>query len=546
MADRGIRPTVPEDMLKGRGWQLPLCLLLIAVVTVAAFRSLLHNDFIDFDDDLYVTANMMVRSGVTLKGLFWSFSTFHAANWHPLTWLSHMIDVELFGMNPMGHHAASLALHVANALLLCSLLHRLTGRIGRSAAVALLFAVHPLHVESVAWVAERKDLLSTLFLLLTVRAYTGYVAAPSLLRYLPVALLFTLSLMAKQMPVMLPALLLLLDWWPLKRFTHEGRQGIKEAGLLLAEKLPLVLLAAAAAAMVIRAHAAAGALFGREQGTLLLHAGNAILSYVKYLLTMFRPTGLALFYPFEAAAVTPVRVAAALVLLLLVSAAVIALRKDRPYLCFGWFWYLISLVPVIGFFRVGGQALADRYTYLPLTGIFIMIVWGAAGAAESRRKLLPAVVGAGVIIVALFSFLTARQVRVWRSSYELYAHALATVERNWLAHNNMGILLSQHNRNDEALRHFRESVRINPFGIDGVRNLGSSLQMAGRYDEAIEAYHQALRLYPDDVETLVRLGYAWLVTGNTDSAYQVYLRLNQLDRNAAAPLGDAVRSAAGR
>jgi len=528
----------------GTRWRLTAALFLIVAVTIAVYWPVLQNDFIDFDDDLYVTANMMVQQGLSLKGFLWSITTFHAANWHPLTWLSHMLDVELFDLNPSGHHATSLFLHSVNALLLFALLHRLTGFIGRSLFVALLFALHPLHVESVAWVAERKDLLSSLFWLLTIWAYCGYAGKPSVSRYLPVALLFALGLMAKQMPVTLPLILLLMDYWPLNRFRpgegEEQANGVRIRSLL-AEKVPLLVLSAVASLLVLRAHASAGALFRAEQDSILLHGGNAFLSYVKYIRAMFWPADLALFYPFEAAAVTPLKVAGALVLLTVISAMVAVQWRRRPYLLFGWSWYLITLLPVIGFVRVGGQAMADRYTYIPLIGLFLMIGWGGAELAGKWHKGGRLATAGAIVIVALLSAVTVAQIRHWKSSYELYAHALAVVERNWMAHNNMGILLSQYNRNGEAIGHFQESVRLNPGGLEGFRNLGNSLQMAGRSAEAIEAFRQAVWLSPQDPESHFRLGYAYLLAGSSDLAYQEYNLLLRLKSPYAQSLLESIR-----
>ncbi|MBT0653837.1 tetratricopeptide repeat protein [Geomobilimonas luticola] len=528
-------------------WHLPLALILIAAVTTAVYWPALRNGFIDFDDDVYVTANLMVQQGLSLKGFLWSLTTFHAANWHPLTWLSHMLNVELSGMNPAGHHATSLFIHAVNSMLLCALLYRLTGFVGRSLVVALLFAIHPLHVESVAWVAERKDVLSTLFWFLTMGAYVWYTGKPGLKRYLPVAVLFALGLMAKQMLVTLPVILLLMDYWPLARLTpRRGERGGTDLRFLLAEKIPLVVMAAAASLMILRAHASAKALFRVDGESLLLHGGNAFLSYVKYIRNMFWPVDLALFYPFEPSAVTAPRVAGAVVLLALLTGLAVVQGRKRPYLVFGWFWYLITLLPVIGFIRVGGQAMADRYTYIPLVGLFIILAWGGGELAGRWRNGLPAVTVVSVIVVAILSVLTVKQIRYWQSSYDLYAHALAVVERNWLAHNNMGVLLSQHNRNDEAILHFQESVRLNPTGIEGIRNLGNSYQMAGRYAEAIEAYRLAVRLHPDDVEGHVRLGYAYLITGNIDLAYQEQVQLKRLNEAYARALLDSIQASGKR
>lgn len=515
-------------------WRLPLALVLIAALTVAVYWPVLHNDFISYDDTDYVTVNMMVRQGLTLKGFIWAFTAFHAANWHPLTWLSHMLDVELFGLNPLGHHAVSLLLHAANSVLLCALLHRLTGSLGRSMVVALLFAIHPLHVESVAWVAERKDVLSTLFWLLTMAAYVWYVRRPSLKRYLPVAVFFALGLMAKQMLVTLPLVLLLMDYWPLNRLSFRP-------ALLLAEKIPLLLLSAVASLVTLRAQASGGALTQGDGYSVLLNAGNAFITYVKYIRYMFWPADLALFYPFDPSTVTLLKVAGAVSLLAVITGFVLTQGRRRPYLVFGWFWYLITLLPVIGFIKVGGQAMADRYTYIPLIGLFLMVAWGGAEVAGKWRNGVLAAGVTGAVVVAVLSVLTVTQVRYWRNSFDLYGHALAVVEKNWLAHNNLGILLAQHYRNDEAIRHFLESVRINPNQAAGFRNLGNALQMAGKSIEAIEAFREAVRIDPNDAESHYRLGYGYLLSGNIDLAYLEYQELMRLDESRARPLLDSIR-----
>jgi protein O-mannosyl-transferase len=539
MTDKPTGPT-SSDTVK---WHLPLALLLIAGLTVAVYWPSLFNDFIDYDDPDYVTVNMMVRQGLTLKGVAWAFSAFHAGNWHPLTWLSHMLDVELFALNPLGHHATNLLIHTLNSVMLCALLHRLTGFLGRSVFVALLFAVHPLHVESVAWIAERKDVLSTLFWLLTMWAYSWYAGKPSLQRYLAVVVLFALGLMSKQMLVTLPLILLLMDYWPLQRladFPAEANAGHCGLKRLLAEKVPLLLMSAAASLVTITAQNSAGALARGEAHPALLSAGNACLSYLKYIGNMLWPADLALFYPFEQSAITAFKVAMAVVLLAAITAAVVRQRIGRPYLVFGWLWYLVTLLPVIGFIRVGGQAMADRYTYIPLIGLFLMVSWGGAEIAARWRKGPAAAAGVSVMVIAALSLLTVRQIHYWQNSYQLYSHALSVVEGNWLAHNNIGILLSQNNRNEEALFHFQESVRLNPRGGAGFRNLGNSLQMAGRTFDAIQAYNEAVRLDPNDTESHFRLGYAYLLSGAPGQAYEQYRELLRLDETQARALLDSI------
>jgi protein O-mannosyl-transferase len=527
-------------------WRLPFALLLIAALTAAVYSPVLQNGFVDYDDPDYVTVNMMVRQGVTLKGFLWSLSAFHAGNWHPLTWLSHMLDIQMFGLNPGGHHAVSLLLHILNALLLCLLLDRLTGFLGRSALVSLLFALHPLHVESVAWISERKDVLSTAFWLLTMFAYAWYAGKPSAKRYLSVAALFGLGLMAKQMLVTLPLALLLMDYWPLQRLDLPAASDKVALKRLLLEKLPLLALSAAAALATIFAQDAGGALHHGEAGSLLTNLGNGLIAYVKYLGKMLWPADLALFYPFDAGSVSAAKVAGAAAILAVLTGVTATQWRKRRYLVVGWLWYLITLLPVIGFIRIGSQSMADRYTYVPLIGIFIALVWGVTELVQGWKGGAPAATAVAVALLALMSLQTVRQIGYWRSSYDLYSHALSAVEENWLAHNNMGILLAQQYRFADAINHFSVSLRINPNQIEGYRNLGTAYQSAGNNVQAVEAFREAARLNPDDVETHFRLGYAYLVAGNPDLAYQEYLQLQRLDESRARPLLDSIKMVARR
>jgi len=522
--------------LREGAWNLPLALIFLAAVTALVYWPVLHNGFIDYDDPDYVTLNQMVRGGVTLKGALWSLGAFHAGNWHPLTWLSHMLDVQLFDLNPLGHHADSLLFHIANAVLLCLLLQRLTGFLGRSLVVALLFALHPLHVESVAWVAERKDVLSTFFWLLTMLAYLRYVRGPSRWRYLAVAALFILGLLSKQMLVTLPLVLLLLDFWPLQRLTaHPGR--------VIAEKVPLFLISGAAALVTLLAQDSGGALHHGGASSLPLQLGNGLISYVKYLRNMVWPVDLALFYPLQPGLVTPLRVAGALALLAALSAAAVWQRKKRPYLLFGWLWYLVTLLPVVGFIRVGSQALADRYTYVPLIGIFLALSWGGAELAGRWRRGPMVAAALTAITLSLLSALTVVQIGYWQTSYTLYDHALSAVEDNWLAHNNMAILLAQQYRFGDAISHFGASLRINPDQAEGYKNIGNAYQATGNNPQAIDSFRTALSMSPDDADGHFRLGYAYLVAGSPESAYQEYLQLERLDPSRARPLLDSIRMA---
>ncbi len=528
----------------GATWHLPLALALIAIVTVVVYWTVLQNGFIDFDDPDYVTVNMIVRQGLTLKGFIWSFSAFHAGNWHPLTWLSHMADVEMFGLNPMGHHAVNLLLHVANAILLCLLLRQLTGFLGRSLVVALFFALHPLHVESVAWISERKDVLSTFFWLLAMIAYVWYASKPSLKRYIPVVVLFALGLMAKQMLVTLPLILLLVDYWPLNRlFLSQEEEASEQFGRwrLLVEKIPLLVMAAAASLITLRAQSAGGALNHADAGSTLLQIGNGLLSYVKYLRNMFWPVDLAFFYPLQITDVVALKVAGAVILLASISFFAVTQGRKRPYLLFGWLWFLITLLPVIGFVRIGSLAMADRYTYIPLIGPFMAVVWGGEDLAGRWRHGIPVAAGIAAAIFVVFSVLTVSQIRFWHTSYDLYTHAITVVERNWLAHNNMAILIAQQYRYADAIKHFEESIRINPYQAPGLKNLGNTYQAVGNIPAAINAFRESLRLDPNDADGHIRLGYAYLIAGNLDLAYQEYLQLIRLNDSYAQPLLDTIR-----
>ena len=507
--------------------------LLVVFLVAAAYARLLQNDFIKFDDPVYVIANDMVRQGVTGQGILWSFTTFHAGNWHPLTWLSHMLDVQLFGFNPAGHHLTSLVLHLANTLLLLTVFQRLTGAFGRSLCVALFFALHPLHVESVAWVAERKDLLSTLFGLLAILGYLRYVRLPGWRQYLVVFCCLLCGLLAKPMVVTVPLVLLLLDFWPLQRFSGSG------SGKLLREKIPLFGLSAASAVVTFVAQRTTGSVNSLDQSSLLVNAGNALISYVKYLGLTFWPVRLAVFYPFQRSAVTPVAVFGSILLLAAMTGLTVWQRERRPYLLFGWLWYLVTLLPVIGFVRIGSQALADRYTYLPLTGIFVMLVWGAAEVAARMRREKVAGVLAMVAAVAL-GLLTWVQVGYWRNNTVLFAHTLAVTKDNWLAHNNYGVDMMTRHRYDEGISNFQEAVRINPAYPEGYRNLGDAYITVGRFVEGIQTLRQGVAVRPDYAEGHLSLGYAYLYSGNLAGARQEYCQLLGLNPDEAASLASEI------
>ena len=501
-------------------WKIIACLFLI-VATLATYSDLRNHQFINFDDPIYITNNPPVRGGLTLTGLAWAFTTHYAGFWIPLTWLSFMVDSQLFGLHPGGFLLTNLLFHIANALLLFLWLLRTTRALGRSFLVAALFALHPLHVESVAWVTERKDVLSTFFWLLSMWAYIWYVESPGIRRYLLILVCFSLGLMAKPMMVTLPFVLLLLDYWPLGRWpqkspgsaknsrTQKPRSGVP-LGRLIWEKIPLLALVVIFSVVTIYAQKEQGALAQLAYIPLPSRLANALVTYVTYMVRMIYPSGLAVFYPHSRDAFPLWQVLGASLTLVFISLLIIRQTSRHPYLLVGWLWYLGTLVPVIGLVQAGEQALADRFTYVPLIGLFIMVAYGMAdlGARwRAPRFLLP--VGAGVVLSALM-ICTWVQVSYWRGSISLYEHTLKVTGGNPLIHGNLGVVLAAQGKLDQAVAHYAEALRLKP-DYAGVHNdLGLALAAQGKLEQAMAHYAEALRLKPDDAAVYNNLGWPWL------------------------------------
>src|SRR6267378_644655 len=533
--------------------------LLLTGLSLAVFSQTIHYNFVNFDDDTYVYNAPAIRAGLTLKGIVAAFTSPHAGNWHPLTTLSHMLDCGLYGLNAGGHHATNVVLHTIAALLLFHMLRQMTGAFWKSAIVAALFAVHPLHVESVAWVSERKDVLSAIFFFLMLAAYVRYVRAPSPGRYFFVAMIFALGLMSKPMLVTVPFVLLLLDYWPLRRFDKDtqfnGRRIASWSNQrpsyqqLFLEKTPLLILSGLSCLLTIWAQdQATGSL---EQLPFTWRLNNAVVSYIEYVLQTFWPVRLAVFYPHPNNELPIWQVTLATTLLFFISAMAILLRKKRPYVFTGWFWYVGMLVPVIGIVQIGEQGHADRYTYLPHIGLFLLIVWGAADLANTwhlRREYLWL---AATITIAVLSCGAAVQTSFWKNSERLWDHTLSVTSDNDFAHNNLGFLHLRRGELDKAISHFETALKIRS-GKSQTRynlgtalvhvNLANALAREGRPEEAIVHYEQAVKLRPDYGDAYYNFGSVLFQQGRIDDAiaqWQKALAIQPNDAAAHTSLGNA-------
>ena len=514
----------------------------LTVITLAAFEGLRHNDFVCYDDPLYVSENAHVTEGLTFDSFVWAFKSWKdTANWHPVTWLSHMLDCELFGLNAHRHHLMNLLFHLSNTLLLFFIFERMTGAVWRSAFVAGVFGIHPVHVESVAWIAERKDVLSGLFWMLTIVAYLNYVSKGGRLRYLLMVLLFLSGLMAKSMLVTLPFVLLLLDYWPLNRLTIPDAGFKKRAAGLIYEKLPLFALTLIFCVIAFIAQRNAGAVVSIENSSIQLRAVNVLVSYISYMGKIFYPVDLAVLYP-RRIDFSALEIAASFLVLAVISLSVIYFR--RGYLEVGWLWYLGVLVPVIGLVQIGSHFIADRYLYLPLTGISIIAGWGFWELVRRKsygRKLSGTL--CAVIFVVLI-LLTRRQVGLWRDSRTLFHHTLAITKNNSVIHNNLGNILASQGKLDEAIDHLNQAVQLKPNNVDALYNLGRALYSQGKIDEAVRCFRRALQL-KHDAEIYHSLGYALQVQGDFDQAvdnYRQAIRLKPDYADAYNSLGKVLYS----
>ena len=503
--------------------------LLLALAVVAVYAPVVDFEFVDYDDDVYVTKNQEVRKGLTAEGFRWAFTTGRASNWHPVTWLSHMLDVELYGLDPGGHHATNLLLHVLNTLLLFALLAYATGRPWPGLVAAALFALHPINVESVAWVAERKNLLSTTLGLASALAYVAYTKRGGASRYLLTAGLLALGLMAKPMLVTLPFLFLLLDYWPLDRLrtTSPGR--------LLLEKLPLVLLAAASGVVTLAVQHASGAVRTAETLALGPRLANGVLSYVRYLRKLVWPDDLALLYqhPYLPGGTPPAvwQVLGALLLLAALTVTAVFLARRRWILA-GWLWFLLALLPVLGLIQAGSQAMADRYAYLPLIGLFVVLSWSGAallGRLDRRRTAARALALAALLaVLAGLAVCTRQQQRYWRNSLALFERGIEISPRNPTLQFNLGTVLETQGRTASAIEHYRQALQAEPGGARIHFGLANALAAEGRSAEAIREYAIALQIEPDDARTHFNLANTLRSRGKTAEAIEHYRQALEL------------------
>ncbi|MCX6564465.1 MAG: tetratricopeptide repeat protein [Candidatus Aminicenantes bacterium] len=515
-----------------------LATIFLIVITAGVFLQITKHEFILYDDNEYITQNDHVLSGMTIANLKWALFHSYISNWHPITWLSHIVDIEIYGLNPGGHHLTSLIIHIINAILLFYLLIRITQSWGKSIFVAALFAIHPLHVESVAWISERKDLLSFFFMLLALLSYLSYAKRPGIRRYAVVLIFFVCGLMSKQMLMTFPIILLILDYWPLGRFrtgSEKKKAFIPSLKNLAAEKIPFFILSVSSGiiALLTQSHGG-GAIGSIANYPFLLRVQTAILAYLKYAAKVFWPDGLSVHYPYTK---TPeyIQVSGALLILVTITVLSVIFRRKSPYLMAGWLWYIIMLVPVIGLIQIGQQSSADRYTYIPIIGILIMIGWGVPELLNQfKRKhqkrivmgMLPAL---AMAVVTLSGIAAWRQTRYWKNSEMLFSHALAVTKNNAVMHSKLALCYMDQNRFENAIGQYKEAIRIDPASFESHNNLANIYNAQDRLAEAIDHYSAAIQINPRSAEAHNNIGVALNKQGRGQEAIAQYLEALSLN-----------------
>ncbi len=506
--------------------------IILTLAILVVYWQVTGFDFVNIDDGVYVTQNSRVQSGISLKGFSWAFLTTYAEFWHPLTWLSLMLDRQLYGLNAGGYHVTNLILHIMSTLLLFWFFNRMTGEIWKSAFVAAFFALHPLHVESVAWIAERKDVLSAFFCMLTLCLYVYYTEKPAVKRYLLVIFSFILALMSKPMVVTLPLIMILLDYWPLSRCLT-GIQLKKDSWILwqLKEKMSLFVLATIFSVIAFLAQRIPSAI----DHPLSSRIFNAFISFATYLKKTFWPCDLAVFYPFPGY-IAIGHVLAAAFLIIFITMAVILIAKRFPYLFVGWFWYVLTILPVIGIIQVGKQGMADRYTYLPLIGIGIMLAWGVPLLFKKENIRSRAIFFAGTFFVFILAVGAWRQCGYWKNNIELFNHAIQVTKNNYLAHNNLGLALFNEGRTEEAINQYNLSLRITPLVMDHVlayNNRGIAYSRLGLYRNALEDLNKAIEMKSDYADAYGNRGVIYSNLGQNLLAFEDFNKAIQLQPDFA-------------
>ena len=501
-----------------RHWVIVCICIFLAMLTWIVFDQTLRHDFVNYDDPRYVYQNTRITSGLNIGSITWAFTHIHAENWHPLTTITHMLDCQLYGLKAGWHHFSNVLLHAIASILLFFALQRMTGAFWRSAFVAAVFAIHPLHVESVAWVAERKDVLSGVFFMLTLLAYMHYARAPSTRRYLMAAFVFALGLLSKPMLVTLPFVLLLLDYWPLDRIRGKTSNIGRQVFRLFLEKIPLIALSAVSGTVTFLAQR--GAVGWIEQLPMLSRFNNAIVAYIVYMRQMFWPAGLAVFYPHPENRLPPWQISLALTVLAAITTAAVILRRKVPYFIIGWFWYLGMLVPVIGLVQVGWQGHADRYTYLPQIGLYIAGTWAVADLTDSWRRQGILLTAAALLVIAALSWSARIQTSYWRDSETLFTHALAVTKNNDVAENNLGIIFLEKGKLDEAIFRLQAAIDLRPENGPAHNNLAKALLQKGELAQAMVHYRKFLEIEPQNVEARNILGTALIQQGHVREAVE--------------------------
>jgi tetratricopeptide (TPR) repeat protein len=513
-----------------------ICIALV-VLTWAVFGQTFRYDFVNYDDPHYVYQNARITNGINLANMAWAFTHVHSENWHPLTTITHMLDCQLHGLKAGWHHFTNVLLHCVAVVLLFVALERMTGALWRSAFVSAVFAVHPLHVESVAWIAERKDVLSAFFFMLTLLAYLRYTRAPSIGRYLTVTLVLALGLMSKPMLVTLPFILLLLDYWPLGRFEAHRSNTARQVLQLVVEKIPLIALSVVSSIVTFLAQR--GAIGWTEQLPVPTRISNALVAYVVYIRQIFWPAGLAVFYPHPESRLPVWEISLALIVLVGITTAAFVSRKKAPYFVSGWLWYLGMLVPVIGLVQVGWQGHADRYTYLPQIGLYIAVIWAVTDLTRSWRFQRIALGAAALIVIGALSWRGWLQTSYWRDSETLFTHALAVTSNNDVALNNLGIIFLDKGQLDDAISKLQAAVDLRPENAPAHDNLAKALLKKGQMDEAMVHYRKFLELEPTNVEARNTLGTALIQQGKVREAidqWQEALAIQPENGNATSNL----------